>query len=86
MSPVDICVRQIDQALGSTRSTLVDDVAGALDVLEASFISAGERVVALESVIHVVSIRRKSSMKTPVGRFIFHVIDQRQNKILVDVA
>lgn len=86
MTPLDRCVRQIDNALTSTQSSVVEDVAGALDSLEAAFVKPAECIMALETVLHAVKRRRRTLTDSPTGRFIFKAIDQRQDKILREAA
>jgi hypothetical protein len=85
MTPVTICVREIDAASEITDSTVVAKVDAAIDVLEASFSTPTERVLALERVHGTFARRRRSKAKGPFGRFIAHHLDVRQNRIMTRV-
>lgn len=86
MTALEICIRQIDRALVSTQSTVVEDVTAALDTLEATFSKNRDKVLALESVIHTLARRRRALRATPVSLFIATIIDKRQDKFLREAA
>jgi hypothetical protein len=85
MTPVTICVREIDAASEIADSTVVSKVDAAMDVLEASFSTPTEQVLALERVHGTFSRRRRNLALAPFGRFVAQLIDLHQNRILMHV-
>ncbi|MBD8904825.1 hypothetical protein MBTS_21740 [Methylobacterium bullatum] len=83
MTPVCICVREIDAASEITDTTVISRVETAINALEASCSTPAERVLALERVYETFARRRRSKAQVPFGRFIAHHLDIRQNRILM---
>jgi hypothetical protein len=81
MTPVCICVREIDAASGITDTTVVSIVDAAIDALEASCSTLTERILALECVHGTFASCRRSKAQAPFGRFIAKHLDVRQSRI-----
>ena len=86
MDPVAICLRKVDVAFDVTDSKVLEQVATALDDLEASYQRPSERVVALEIVLHDFGRRRPSIKGTAFGRFLRTAIEQRQDQWSIRTA
>ncbi|MCK2056847.1 hypothetical protein [Methylobacterium sp. 37f] len=82
MTPLCICVREIDAASEITDTTVVSKVDAAIDALEASCSTPTERILALERVYGTFSRRRRSKAQAPFGLFIAKHLDVRQNRIM----
>lgn len=77
ITPVCICVREIDAASEITDTTVISRVETAIDALEVSCSTPVERVLALESVHNTFARRRRSKAQAPFGLFIAKHLDVR---------
>lgn len=78
MEPTDICLQKVSAAVRITDSTVIAEVADALDELEAAYPHPCDRIIALEKVFSEFRRRRPSEAKTPAARLIRVSIERRQ--------
>lgn len=80
-NPVNRCLRKLDHASAVSDTTITALVADALNELEASYGRPGDRILALEDVLHSYSERRSDRHAAPFHRFLLSIVDQRQTAL-----
>jgi hypothetical protein len=78
MEPTEIFLRKVSDAVRITDSTVIGEVADALDELEAAYPHPCDRIIALERVFSEFRRRRPGDAQTPAARLIRISIERRQ--------